>query len=804
MSTSVMSRRASEALGVALFFGALLWFVALVSYTPGDPAWFFYAGPPKQAANFAGTFGAFVAESSFQLLGYSSFLIPVVLIVAGYHYFWCRSLPAGYTKTIGAVVLLLCVSALLGLAMGAPTAGDTSVPAGGHLGAVLSDLAVQYLNKTGGAIVILSVGLLGFILTTQVSLSALTAAASETVRARVSTMLAEVRARREARERAERKKEVVRKHTSRGASPEDVERLVNQAPVAEPARGRGAKSPAAEPPTAPAASARAERAAPMPAPLPGPTSSPARIVAEMPPVRPKPMVRPQPSVTPTSLAEHESELKAPAERKSGSYTLPPLALLDPAQAERKVDERELMDSARQLADKCREFSVEGNVVQILPGPVVTTYEFKPDAGVKYSKITGLSEDLSLAMRAESVLIDRIPGKSTVGIQIPNPVRESISLRELLESEPYRKSSSKLAIALGKTIHGEPYVSDLATMPHLLIAGSTGTGKSVGLNAMLTSILYRATPEQVRFIMIDPKRLELGMYEDIPHLLTPVVVEPKLAANALRWAVREMEERYKTLAAFGVRNIEQYNRNLKASIDAGEVRTDAKTGEALKTLPFVVVVIDELADLMMVASSEVEQSICRLAQMARAVGIHLILATQRPSVDVITGLIKANMPSRISFRVSSKVDSRTILDANGAEQLLGRGDMLFLPPASSRVMRLHGAYISEQESARLASFLRKQGQPTYDRSITDEEKSGETTAGGFEKDDLYDEAARIVVSSAQASISYLQRRLRIGFSRAARLVDMMEAEGLVSSGQGGKAREVLVPKDYFDEVDAQLR
>ncbi len=432
-------------------------------------------------------------------------------------------------------------------------------------------------------------------------------------------------------------------------------------------------------------------------------------------------------------------------------------------------------------------------MQILPGPVVTTYEFKPDAGVKYSKITGLSEDLSLAMRAESVLIDRIPGKSTVGIQIPNPVRESISLRELLESEPYRKSSSKLAIALGKSIHGEPYVSDLATMPHLLIAGSTGTGKSVGLNAMLTSILYRATPEQVRFIMIDPKRLELGMYEDIPHLLTPVVVEPKLAANALRWAVREMEERYKTLAAFGVRNIEQFNRNLKASIDAGEVRTDSKTGEPLKTLPFVVVVIDELADLMMVASSEVEQSICRLAQMARAVGIHLILATQRPSVDVITGLIKANMPSRISFRVSSKVDSRTILDANGAEQLLGRGDMLFLPPASSRVMRLHGAYISEQESARLASFLRKQGQPSYDRSITDEDKSSDTTAAGFEKDDLYDEASRIVVSSAQASISYLQRRLRIGFSRAARLVDMMEAEGLVSSGQGGKAREVLVPE-----------
>src|SRR5438309_4044097 len=344
------------------------------------------------------------------------------------------------------------------------------------------------------------------------------------------------------------------------------------------------------------------------------------------------------------------------------------------------------------------------------------------------------------------------------------------------------------------------------MPHLLIAGSTGAGKSVGINAMLTSILYRATPDDVRLILIDPKRLELGMYDDIPHLLTPVVVDPKQAANALRWAVREMEERYKLLAAHGVRNIDQFNRNVKQAIE--EKRTPPgmpgmSDGEPLKPLPFIVVVIDELADLMMVASNEVEESIARLAQMARAVGIHLILATQRPSVDVITGLIKANMPARISFRVSSKIDSRTILDGNGAEQLLGKGDMLFLPPASSRLIRLHGPYISEQESARLASFLRKQGKPVYDETITAEEKS---TAEGmeFDKDDVYDEAARIVVQSGQASISYLQRRLRIGCRRAARLVDMMEMEGLVSPGAGGKPREVLVDKHYFDEVDAQLR
>jgi S-DNA-T family DNA segregation ATPase FtsK/SpoIIIE len=323
---------------------------------------------------------------------------------------------------------------------------------------------------------------------------------------------------------------------------------------------------------------------------------------------------------------------------------------------------------------------------------------------------------------------------------------------------------------------------------------------VAINSMLTSMLYRSTPDDVRLIMIDPKRLELGMYEDIPHLLTPVVVEPKLAANALRWAVHEMEERYKTLAAEGVRNIEQYNRNIHQMLT--EKRTPPN-GETPKPLPFIVVVIDELADLMMVASNEVEESIARLAQMARAVGIHLILATQRPSVDVITGLIKANLPSRIAFRVASKIDSRTILDSNGAEQLLGRGDLLFLPPATSRFIRLHGPYISEQESARLASFLRKQGKPAYDETITAEEKTA-ADAVEMDKDDLYDEAARIVVQSGQASISYLQRRLRIGFSRAARLVDIMEMEGLVSAAAGGKPREVLVDKGYFDEVDAQLR
>jgi S-DNA-T family DNA segregation ATPase FtsK/SpoIIIE len=769
-----LSRRASEVFGVVLFSLTLLWLVALVSYTPNDAAWFFHAGSNHVPNNFAGRVGAFLSELSFQLFGFGGYLLPIAFAVVGWHCFWCSSVEAPGTKVLGAVMLFCCVSALLALAFHAlPVAGKV-FPAGGWLGGWLAGVLSEYLNRTGSIILILAVFTLSLVLSTQLSLGRLADDAVATVRARAGAARQRWSAWREERSRARQREEVIKKHLEKGnPSPELLQKA---AEVSNRTTERRARSTAA--------------------PEPG-AAEPAR-----PPAAKRDAIRV--SAPPLPLLEPEPVTKSPAERKRGEFTLPPVTLLDAPRSERKIDERELMESARLLEEKCREFSVEGDVVQIHPGPVVTTFEFKPDAGVKYSKITALAEDLSLAMEAESVLIDRIPGKSTVGVQIPNANRETISLRELLETDAYRRSTSKLPMALGKSIHGEPYIADLATMPHLLIAGSTGTGKSVGLNAMLTSVLYRATPDELRLIMIDPKRLELGMYEDIPHLLTPVVVDPKQAANALRWAVREMEERYKTLAAQNVRNIEQFNRNVRAMIEErGPKPVAEEDADLLRPLPFIVVVIDELADLMMVAGNEVEESICRLAQMARAVGIHLILATQRPSVDVITGLIKANLPARISFRVSSKTDSRTILDANGAEQLLGRGDMLFLPPASSRVVRLHGPYISEQESARLASFLRKQGKPVYNIAITEDEKSG-PDAIEFDKDDLYDEAARIVVGSGQASISYLQRRLRIGFSRAARLVDMMEAEGLVSPGAGGKPREVLVPKDYFDEVDAQVR
>jgi S-DNA-T family DNA segregation ATPase FtsK/SpoIIIE len=746
---------------VALFAMALIWLIALVTYESTDPVWFFTTDAAYPPANFVGRVGAFLSELSFQLFGYASYLLPMLIAIIGWHYFWCQSPDAAYTKAFGVTLLFGCASAFLSLIAGNTEPAGKTFHAGGSIGNWLGAALSEYLNRTGSIIVLITLMVLSVILSTQFSFGRLFARASLQLRDLSARGAGWLRRWIERRRKERERRRVAAKHGRTGAA---------AGLVVKPRTGEGAdldhpvKSGVPLKPAPPVVARKGPDVAP---PLPLPDPAPAKSTAS----------------------------------RSGAFTLPPASLLDAPKIERRIDERELMEAARQLEDKCREFAVEGQVAQIHPGPVVTTFEFKPEAGVKYSKVTSLADDLCLAMQAESVLIDRIPGKSTVGIQIPNPNREGISLRELLDSDAYQRSLSKLTLALGKTIHGEPYLTDLATMPHLLIAGSTGTGKSVGVNAMLTSILYRATPDDVRFILIDPKRLELGMYEEIPHLLTPVVVDPKKAANALRWAVHEMEERYKTLAAEGVRNIEQYNRNIRLLLAESGNDTDP---DAPKPLPFIVVVIDELADLMMVASNEVEESIARLAQMARAVGIHLILATQRPSVDVVTGLIKANLPSRISFRLSSKTDSRTILDANGAEQLLGRGDMLFLPPASSRCIRLHGPYISEQESARLASFLRKQGKPIFDESITAEDEKGGAAGLEFTKDDLYDEAARIVVSSGQASISYLQRKLRIGFSRAARLVDMMEAEGLVSAGTGGKPREVLVDSNYFEEVDAQLR
>lgn len=478
------------------------------------------------------------------------------------------------------------------------------------------------------------------------------------------------------------------------------------------------------------------------------------------------------------------------------FVLPSTDMLTVPPPQHEQDDAELWDRARLVAEKCNEFSVSGKIQNINPGPVVTTFEFKPDPGVKYSRITGLVDDLCLALKAESVRIERMPGKSTVGIEVPNLNREVIYLREIFESEKYKSASSPLTLALGKSIEGTTYIADLMRMPHLLIAGATGTGKSVCLNSLIVSILYKASPEEVKMIMVDPKRLELGLYEGIPHLLTPIVLEPKRASSALKWAVGEMENRYKMLAGHGVRNIDQYNQQIRQRYNQPDI-----SGERPKLLPYIVIIIDELADLMMVASSDVETSITRLAQMARAVGIHLIIATQRPSVDVITGLIKANFPSRISFRVSSKIDSRTILDTNGAEALLGQGDMLFLPPGTSRLIRVHGAYVNEGEINRIVDHIRAQGRPEYNENIQMLEEETEAGESGGDKDKLYEEAIKVICEMKKASTSVLQRRLRIGYGRAASILDMLEIEGCVGPSDGSKPREVK-PRayEYLERVE----
>lgn len=479
----------------------------------------------------------------------------------------------------------------------------------------------------------------------------------------------------------------------------------------------------------------------------------------------------------------------------GELELPSLDLLDdpPEREDSGIQQEHLQMNARRLEKKLSDFGVEGEVKEILPGPVITMYEYKPAPGIKISKVAGLSDDLALALSAQSIrIVAPIPGKAAIGIEIPNNKREMVFLKEVLSSASYRESKYDLPIALGKDITGSPVVTDLTRMPHLLVAGATGAGKSVSINTMINSLLFKVSPEMVRFLIIDPKRIELSIYHDIPHLLHPVVTHPKDATKALRWAVEEMERRYMLLSDRGVRNIGTYNRKiLKMTKTEGQ----ADDEQDPKPLPFIILVIDELADLMMASSREVEEAITRLAQMARAAGIHLIIATQRPSVDVLTGIIKANLPARISFQVSSKVDSRTILDSMGAETLLGEGDMLFMPPGVGRIMRIHGAFISEEETKAVTDFLRRQKKPEYDSTIMshiaqDEAQDDEE----MELDEKYEQAVEVVMHTGQASISMLQRKLRVGYNRAARMIEAMEKEGLVGPSDGVRPRDVYGRKE----------
>lgn len=519
-------------------------------------------------------------------------------------------------------------------------------------------------------------------------------------------------------------------------------------------------------------------------------------------------------------------------RADGDFHTPPFSLLDqPPAGERILDRDALTMNGRLLEKKLKDYGIDGEVVEICPGPVITMYEYSPAPGIKISKIAGLADDLTMALQAMSIrIVAPIPGKGVVGIEVPNRDREMVYLREIFNCETFHHNKMKLPMALGKDIAGQPVIADLARAPHLLVAGATGMGKSVSINTMILSLLYTATPKDVRLIMVDPKMLEFSMYEGIPHLLLPVVTEPKKASLALKWAVNEMERRYKLLSDKGVRNIDSYNKKLAAEEEDQSARHDVKEEEIIEELeemveegtvtddpipfvmddndelehshlPYIVVIVDELADLMMVAGREVEEHIARLAQKARASGIHLILATQRPSVDVITGLIKANLPTRIAFKVSSKVDSRTILDGNGAEALLGNGDMLYMPPGTSLIQRLHGSFVSDAEVQRVVDFLKKQGKPVYDKSILEMKDSDEKGSDGMDEelDERWEDALRLVAETKQASISMVQRRLRIGYNRAARIVEMMEHEGMIAPSDGtSKPREI-----YMDIIHAYL-
>jgi len=747
IENSIKEKLKREIIGLLLVAMALFLFLSLISYDPADPSFFSYSSQKNLAIqNWMGIVGAYVSSLLFHGFGFPSFLIPFVLGFYALSFILRWEWKYPLVKWGGWFILLIVSSALFSLWMKPIRIYAQDLLVGGLIGEILSRNLVRFFNVPGATILLAMILILGFVLGTGLSFVVALRGLGRGI-ARLAVKLSTLKMVR--REQSERAKKLVKRKQEKGESREEK------------------KEDHKEPP-------------------------PVVVVEKSPPSKKRGEIIAQEAF---DFAEGRKE-----------YQLPPISLLEAETEKRqKIDRDSLVMNSRILEKKLLDYGVEGRVVEVRPGPVITVYEFEPAPGVKVSRIVNLADDLALALSAVTIrIVAPIPGKSVVGIEVPNATRETVYLKEILDSELFRNSKSKLSFGIGKDISGEPFVFDLAKMPHLLVAGSTGSGKSVSVNSMINSILFKATPEEVRFILIDPKMLELSDYEGIPHLLLPVVTHPKKAALALKWLVEEMERRYTILAEKAVRNIEHYHQRIEKELkEKGKVykrRGDTLEGyerqeeEKTERLPYIVVVIDELADLMMISSKEVEESITRLAQMARAVGIHLILATQRPSVDVLTGLIKANFPARISFQVTSKVDSRTILDTIGAEHLLGAGDMLFLPPGSAKLIRIHGAYLSSAEIKRVVEHWKKQGQPAYEPSILTEVKK-EKEAGGAEDeyDEKYDEALAFVAEIGQASISLIQRRFRIGYNRAARIIEKMEEEGVVGPSDGIKPREVLIKK-----------
>jgi DNA segregation ATPase FtsK/SpoIIIE, S-DNA-T family len=843
--------------GVVLGLSSLLLLLALATYHATDPSLNTSTDPatPLVIGNWAGRIGAFAGDLILQTLGLTAFFLPLWMAAVAWGWMRSRWAGSGWLRAMGAVLALVFLPALFGL-LPWHLEWMHAIPLEGVTGRLMAGLLVAWLNRQGAWLVAAVLAVAGMYFAMAISFRAILAWLEDRWVGMQAwhdrwrnwrEERAEMRAERELIEDEQKHPGPAQRIFTGAMDAAESESGLRQPgrfaalfgrrakpaernPVDEiPAFQRMAESPEALPPQAPIAAPQpaqrtsiwertpeAAKARMEPVPFPAPDAGAARAGSPI-PVEARREVTPaaiearqsaraaQPTAT-ADIAIHEradADVKTVtmAPKNVSGFKLPASTLLAAGGAVSAVREDELREEARVLVEKCAEFDVRGQVVQINPGPMVTTYEFKPEAGVKYSRVTGLADDLCLAMRAESILIERMAGKSTVGIQVPNHERETIHLRDVLESETFAKAKTRLTLAMGKDINGRIVTADLASMPHVLIAGSTGSGKSVAINAMIMSLLFRTTPAQVRFILVDPKRVELGMYEGVPHLFTPIITEPKLAANALRNAVREMERRLKLLASRSVRNIDQYNK-----LFDGAMPSLFDDGEQEEPLPYIVIIIDELADLMMLDRANVEESVTRLAQMARAVGIHLILATQRPSVDVITGLIKANIPTRISFRLATKVDSRTIIDTNGAEALLGRGDMLFLPPGTSRLMRLHAPYVSEKETAAVVDFWKNQGEATYVEGFLESPREERTAVEGGEggedeNDPMFDDAVRLVFEFGKASTSLLQRRLRIGYGRAAHLIDLMERDGLVGPADGSRPRELLKAPNWLHELNS---
>ena len=719
-----------EILGVILTFILIFTTVSLLSYHPSDPC-VNRAQASGEVQNLFGPAGAHVAGLLVAVFGLGAFWMPVVLLVITLYIFRAYSRGAILIALAGGVLLMVTTGALLSVYPTHYMLFGKRFAGGGIVGIPLAKVLVKYIHTAGGFIFLLAIWTIAFIMTTRLSLIRLFQW--------LTTLCSGIFSRTKAAWVISRER--YRKGKRRAKTGQKLSREKNV---------------------------------------------PVKIVA--------PLSR-QLKAVPTARQEVFAFMT-----DDHSFRLPSLNLLDGLEADVKAMDREsLQMESRLLEKKLSDFDVLGKVVAVSPGPVVTMYEYEPAPGVKINKIVSLTDDLALALRAASIrIVAPIPGKPVIGIEVPNVDRQTVRLKEIIASEAFERSKSKLTLALGKDILGNPFTTDLVKMPHLLIAGATGAGKSVGLNAMICSVLYKATPEEVKLLLIDPKRIELSAYEGIPHLIVPVVTEAKKATRGLHWAVEEMERRYTLMAEKGVRNLHQYNRKVVKEKEAAEHAAKSGDSETLseeersdEKLPFVLIVIDELADLMLVASRDVELALTRLAQMARAAGIHLLIATQRPSVDVLTGIIKANFPTRISFQVSSRTDSRTILDANGAENLLGNGDMLLLPPGTAKLQRIHGAYVSESEIRRIIDFLKKQRRPIYQEEIL-QIRSGEEEKGREDEyDEKYDEAVALVTETRQASISMIQRRLRVGYNRAARMIEMMERDGVVSPSEGSKPREVLV-------------